>query len=277
MKSTPESGRSLNAVKNAFTLIELLVVIAIIAILAALLVPAVKQAIDSAEASGCVYMLKKIGKACRQYMNDHDQTTPPYMQTFTMRRGGVMPDGSRYNVVRRSWTQTEWFKSGPYQHWFRDGDGFLSPYLGTLKHKDYGIPFCPAAPEGPTTFITQGVSYSMYGEKRQSLGTNLDATSWFFDSFNGASGRDIDEFESPARYIISADNGGQTIAVQYTAQLALNPRDNSNSAPVERHHNKYFNAAFLDGHAEPCTHEEHYTHDYFCQPRGDFHNTCRYF
>jgi prepilin-type N-terminal cleavage/methylation domain-containing protein/prepilin-type processing-associated H-X9-DG protein len=269
-------GDSKRAVRRGFTLIELLVVVAIIAILAALLTPGVRRAMDASKAAGCLYMLRKIGDGVRQYMNDHDQITPPYMETFTVRPSVVMPNGDRYNVVRRSWTQTEWFKSGPYQHWFRDGDGFLAPYLGTHKRQNYGIPFCPAAPEGPTTFISQGVSYPMIGERRQSLGTNLDATSWFFDSFNGISGRDVDEFESPSRYVISADNGGQTVAVQYTDQLAVNPRDFTASAPIERHHGEYFNASFLDGHAEPCTHEVHYTHDYWCQPRGNRH-TCRYF
>ena len=261
---------------SGFTLIELLVVIAIIAILAALLTPAIQQARGAAEASGCLYMLKKTGKALRGYMNEHNQTTPPYMQQFNVRPSVRMPNGVRYNSVRRSWTQTEWFKSGPYQHWFRDGDGFLAPYLGTTKGVNFGIPFCPSAPEGPTTYVYQGVQYPMIGERRQSLGTNLDATSWFFDGFNGASGRDIDEFEAPSRYIISADNGGQTIAVQWLSWLADHPEDYTSSAPIARHgQGEIFNAAFLDGHAEPCTHEVHYTPEHFCQPRGD-QGTCKY-
>ena len=35
--------------------------------------------------------------------------------------------------------------------------------------------------------------------------------------------------------------------------------------PVSRHSEK-FNAAFLDGHAEPCTYEQHYNAKYFTQP-----------
>jgi prepilin-type N-terminal cleavage/methylation domain-containing protein/prepilin-type processing-associated H-X9-DG protein len=261
---------------SAFTLIELLVVIAIIAILAALLTPAARNARDAAEASGCLYMLRKIGTGLRGYMNEHDQHTPPHLQQWRVRGSVLKPNGIRYNDIRRHWTQTEWFRSGPYQHWFRDGDGFLAPYLGTSRDANYGIPFCPAAPEGPATFTLEGVKYPMIAERRQSLGNNLDATSWFFDNWNGWSGRSIDAFESPTRYIISADNGGQTVAVQWTPDLASFPKDFTASAPIARHGNgERFNAAFLDGHAQSCTHQEHYTEEYFCQPLPD-RRTCRY-
>ena len=62
---------------NGFTLIELLVVIAIISILAALLVPAVRRALDTAKGSSCLSTLKQVGVVMFIYAEDHDGALMP--------------------------------------------------------------------------------------------------------------------------------------------------------------------------------------------------------
>ena len=61
-----------------FTLIELLVVIAIISILASLLLPALKNAQETAVATVCAGKLKQLGLNVGYYLDDNNSTYPHY-------------------------------------------------------------------------------------------------------------------------------------------------------------------------------------------------------
>ena len=63
-------------ISRAFTLIELLVVLAIIALLAALLLPALGRAKESARAAVCLSNLHQIGIALQLYVSENNNKLP---------------------------------------------------------------------------------------------------------------------------------------------------------------------------------------------------------
>lgn len=79
---------------NAFTLIELLVVIAIIAILAAMLMPALEGARQSAESVNCMANEKQMGLAFAQYGLDNNDYIP--LDHYGWNRGPYSPWYDQY-------------------------------------------------------------------------------------------------------------------------------------------------------------------------------------
>ena len=68
--------RSPQRATRAFTLIEIMVVIATITILAALLIPSLNSALESARATQDLNNLRQIGALMQSYLNDKDQVLP---------------------------------------------------------------------------------------------------------------------------------------------------------------------------------------------------------
>ncbi len=203
-----KTGKALN-----FTLIELLVVIAIIAILAAMLLPALNKARDTAKNATCVNNLKQLAMAGFSYIEDN---------------AGWLCTGT--NVKNYMFTQTSSLSKG-----------CMGEYVGCNPDPAFvlvvpKILICPTGKRYDNTGTTPGnpdFSYTFNGAFMQDLPAYRNQ--YVIGSVKNPSGR-----------MFAGDIGivpGLSLTTTVFNSCSLIYRD-----PVAFRHNKTANFAFVDGH-----------------------------
>jgi prepilin-type N-terminal cleavage/methylation domain-containing protein/prepilin-type processing-associated H-X9-DG protein len=171
-----ESRRAAVPVRGAFTLIELLVGVAIVSLLAALLLPAVQAARESARRTQCRNNLKQLGLAFHNYSDANRQLPPAYVAVVNHVLPGFLGLQGPYDDANIH-TYGEYLLPYIEQANISRPIVWSQPYFAPADLASLGLPnytannqavvaqalavfLCPSAPRGanPFTFVWRDLS-----------------------------------------------------------------------------------------------------------------------
>lgn len=174
-----------------FTLIELLVVIAIIAVLAAMLVPAVQNALETARRVTCLNNLHQVGLGIAGYASDHDGTYPP----------------------KHLGTQYGWIGKGGIQQQYSAAAGLgadnrlLNPYVGSDYEADEEVLWarCPSDTGMWSDISEYDYRGASYTPNNPTSGLSRHAGKGMVTADNR--GRSMTDVSTPTKFVTFSENG----------------------------------------------------------------------
>ena len=233
---------------KTFTLIELLVVIAIIAILAAMLLPALQGARESAKSIICLNNLKQISSGFQFYTGDWNSFLPPLNQYKSYNAQGVEKNYGMWNCIGPYLGFPQW--GGIAGTGTNSDDPTLiknDSYWGAYKMNKIGktVWGCPNANGKDGQPWGNSTAKAIYAESQYLQipqgGGSSNPRAWSFP-------RPASRVPSPANTIHIADAGDWHLGSPANARIAV-PNTAEYDLAKYRHMNGA-NIAFPDGHAK---------------------------
>ncbi|MFG0249456.1 MAG: type II secretion system protein [Phycisphaeraceae bacterium JB051] len=221
-----------HVVHAAFTLIELLVVISIVALLISILLPALKQARESAMSIKCGTGQKQIMVGFVMYHQDYDEYYPPHYKRL-------------YNVLNKADAWYPWYGSVYVGQYFNNRNPCASAFGPELQVPSNDLPYCPT--------VKREYQSGMGGHTATGIGyNNLDGNCLygnFWPSHTRANGYWVkrqSELATPGRMVILAD---AAIRPTYTGTYSFRSLSYHATEPfINTRHLEAAQMAFADGH-----------------------------
>ncbi len=142
--------------RSGFTLVELLVSVSIIALLVAILIPAVKQARDSAKVLLCATNLRQIGIAWNVYLSSNDDTFPSWEGNMQWFYGGREP-----SIASASFWVLDYRPLNPYVTLSEQDQEWAELFRCPADRQILNDKGQPAVSKGYPTYEYYGNSYPM--------------------------------------------------------------------------------------------------------------------
>ena len=248
---TAPINQNVRSQRNAFTLIELLVVIAIIAILAAMLLPALAKAKDTAKRGACVSNTRQVAIAFKLFLGDNNDHFPKAVterEATDSARWGAIPDtaADRMPFSIRGQLEPYIASTGLINNTNANSDPAANAFR-CRSSIDWPAP-------GPGQWFTTDYGFNL-SEANYSPGFGQSAWYKANPDFGFNEGYSDSSIQKPSNFIILADAGrGDNTPSRgglYPIQV-IAPGTTSQAQLLERH-NRHANVNYADGHTAQTT------------------------